>query len=48
MELGKPIGNYGYAWRHEVYIFTCNSCGYKYHIAKSSPFAFRNKSLDAY
>ena len=46
IEMGQSIGFYGLAWRHEVTIFTCNSCGYRFHIVKSSPFAFRNKSLD--
>ena len=46
IEMGQSIGIYGLAWRHEVTIFTCNSCGHKFHVVKSSPFAFRNKSLD--
>ena len=46
-ELGQSLGYYGYAWRHMVLIYTCNSCGHKYHIAKVSPFAFRDKSKDA-
>ena len=46
-ELGQSLGYYGYAWIHMVYIYTCNSCGHKYHIAKVSPFAFRDKSKDA-
>ena len=46
VELGQSLGYYGYAWRHMVYIYTCNSCGYKYHIIKTSPFAFRDKSKD--
>ena len=46
-ELGQSLGYYGYAWRHMVLIYTCNSCGHKYHIIKVSPFAFRDKSKDA-
>ena len=46
VEIGQSFGYYGYAWRHMVYIYTCNSCGYKYHIVKTSPFAFRDKSKD--
>ena len=45
-ELGQSLGYYGYAWIHMVYIYTCNSCGHKYHIIKTSPFAFRDKSKD--
>ena len=45
-ELGQSLGYYGYAWRHMVDIYTCNSCGHKYHIAKVSPLAFRDKSKD--
>ena len=43
LDLGQSIGRYGYAWMHEVAIFVCNSCGYKYHIIKSSPFAWEHK-----
>ena len=45
-EIGQSLGYYGYAWRHMVLIYTCNSCGYKYHIVKTSPFAIRDKSKD--
>ena len=45
-EIGQSFGYYGYAWIHMVYIYSCNSCGYKYHIVKTSPFAFRDKSKD--
>ena len=45
-ELGQSLGYYGYEWIHMVYIYTCNSWGHKYHIAKVSPFAFRDKSKD--
>ena len=45
-ELGQSLGYYGYTWLHYVLIFTCNLCGYKYHIIKISPFAFRDKSKD--
>ena len=42
-ELGQSIGHYGYAWIHKVRIYVCNSCGYKYHIIKTSPFAWENR-----
>ena len=45
-ELGQSLGYYGYAWKHFVFIFTCNLCGHKYHIIRTSPFAFRDKSKD--
>ena len=45
-EIGQSFGFYGYAWKHIVFIYTCNSCGYKYHIIKTSPFAVRDKSKD--
>ncbi len=45
-ELGQSFGYYGYAWIHMVNIYTCNSCGYKFHIIKTSPFVFRDKSKD--
>ena len=31
-----------------VYIFECLKCNYKYHILRTSPFKFRDKSLDKY
>ena len=45
-EIGQPLGYYLFGETHIVYIYTCNSCGYKYHIIKTSPFAFRDKSKD--
>ena len=45
-ELGQSFGYYGYAWIHYVFIYTCNLCGHTYHIIKTSPFAFRDKSKD--
>lgn len=45
-DVGQSLGYYGYAWKHIVYIYSCNSCGHKYHIIKTSPFAFRDKSKD--
>lgn len=42
-DLGQSLGLYGYAWMHKVIIFSCNSCGHKYHIIKTSPFAWENK-----
>ena len=47
-ELGQSLGYYGYAWKHMVYIFECLKCNYKYHILRTSPFKFRDKSLDKY
>ena len=46
VELGKSLGYYGESWFHCVFIYTCNACGYKYHIIKNSHFAFRDKKLD--
>ena len=43
LDLGQSIGSYGYAWMHEVVIFSCNSCGHRYHIIKTSPFAWERK-----
>ena len=40
LQIGQSLGVYGYAWRHEVYLFNCNSCGHKYHIIRTSPFAW--------
>jgi len=45
-ELGKSVGYYGPAFRYIVFIYKCKSCGLKYHILKTSPFAFRDKSKD--
>ena len=45
-ELGQSLGYYGYEWKHMVFIFTCNLCKLKYHILRTSPFAFRDKSKD--
>ena len=47
-ELGQALGYYGYAWKHFVNIYKCCKCGYKYHIIRTSPFKFRDKSLDKY
>lgn len=47
-ELGQSLGFYGYEWKHYVYIFECLKCKYKYHILRTSPFKFRDKSLDKY
>ena len=46
LDFGQSFGYYGYAWKHYVYYCSCNSCGYKYHICKTSPFYFRDKSKD--
>ena len=45
-ELGQSLGYYGYKWRHMVFLYKCNLCGLKYHILRTSPFAFRDKSKD--
>ena len=45
-DLGQSIGFYGYAFIHKVYVFVCNACKYKFHIVKTSPFFFRDKSKD--
>ena len=47
-ELGQALGYYGYAWKHFVNIYKCCKCGYKYHILRTSPFRFRDTSLDKY
>ena len=47
-ELGQSLGFYGYKMKHFVSIFTCIRCKYKYHILRTSPFKFRDKSLDKY
>ena len=43
LQIGQSLGVYGYAWRHEIYLFSCNSCGHKYHIIRTSPFAWERK-----
>lgn len=45
-ELGQALGFYGYKWKHYVYIYRCNLCGLKYHIMRTSPFRFRDKTKD--
>ena len=45
-ELGQSLGYYGHAWKHLVYIYKCLECGHTYHILKTSPFRFRDKSKD--
>ena len=47
-ELGQAVGYYGYAWKHYVYLYTCTECKHKYHIIRTSPFKFRDVSLDKY
>ena len=47
-ELGQAVGYYGYAWKHYVYLYTCTKCKHKYHIIRTSPFKFRDVSLDKY
>ena len=45
-DIGQSLGYYGYAFLHVVLVFICESCGYKYHIVRISPFFFRDKSKD--
>ena len=45
-ELGQALGFYGYKWKHYVYIYRCLLCGLKYHIMRTSPFRFRDKTKD--
>jgi hypothetical protein len=45
-DIGQSLGSYGYAFLHLVLVFICESCGYKYHIVRISPFFFRDKSKD--
>ncbi len=45
-ELGQSLGYYGHAWLHMVYIYKCLACEHTYHILKTSPFRFRDKSKD--
>ena len=45
-EWGQSCGYYGFQWLHKVYIYECDDCGYKYHIIKTSPFLYRDKSKD--
>lgn len=46
IDLGKPVGYYGYKFEFKILLFTCQKCGLKYHIIKTSPFRFRDKSKD--
>ena len=45
-ELGQSLGYYGYQWKHMVFIYKCHLCDLEYHILRTSPFAFRDKSKD--
>ena len=45
-ELGQALGFYGYRWQHFVFIYKCNLCGLEYHIIRTSPFRFRDKTKD--
>ena len=45
-ELGQSCGYYGFSMLHKVYVYECNDCGHKYHIIKTSPFHYRDKSKD--
>ena len=46
-ELGQSLGSY-ILGNHLVDIYTCLKCGHKYHIIRTSPFKYRDKSLDKY
>jgi len=45
-ELGKALGFYGYRWQHFVFVYRCLLCGLEYHIMRTSPFRFRDKTKD--
>ena len=45
-EWGQSCGYYGYQMLHKVFIYECEDCGHKYHVIKSSPFHYRDKSKD--
>jgi hypothetical protein len=45
-ELGQSLGNYGYAFLHYIYLYDCKKCGHQYHILRTSPFKFRDKTKD--
>lgn len=48
-ELGQSCGYYKFDWfdpLHKVFIYKCDYCDFKYHIIKTSPFHFRDKSKD--
>ena len=47
-ELGQAVGLYGHAWKHYVYLYTCSKCNHKYDIIRTSPFRFRDASLDKF
>ena len=46
-DIGQSLGEYGYANIHKVFYFQCNECKHKYHIIKTLPFMYRDKSKDA-
>ena len=50
-ELGQSLGYYRYietstSLKHYVFIFKCILCGLKYHIIRTSPFRFRDRTKD--
>ena len=46
-ELGQSCGfMHYYSKTHIVYLYKCDECQFKYHIIKTSPFHFRDKSKD--
>ena len=46
-DIGQSLGEYGYANIHKVFYLQCNECKHKYHVIKTLPFMFRDKSKDA-
>ena len=45
-DLGQPIGYYDNNFTHIAYLYQCHKCGYTYHILRTSPFRYRDKSKD--
>ena len=43
-DLGQPVGFYTHM--HIAYLYKCHKCGYIYHILRTSPFRYRDKSKD--
>ena len=31
---------------HYIYLYVCKKCGYTYHVLRTSPFRYRDKSKD--
>ena len=47
VDVGQSLGEYGYANFQIVFYLQCNECKHKYHVIKTLPFMFRDKSKDA-